>query len=156
MTAGTSGPVSKRVGLVIQYSCPWPDIDLGTILGCGSLVVPQLIMDQEQPRRKAHLRRASRLLQILLSESAYLVWTTRCKRVIHGKIHNQQEIRSKWLHAINSRLTDDKITASKIKRNKGFTRLVVNTWEKVLTKESDLPNNWISMREVLVGSRPRP
>lgn len=89
---------------------PWPDIDLGTILGCGSL------------------RGASRLLQILLSESAYLVWTMR----------------------------NDKITASKIKRNKGFTRLVVNTWENVLTKERDLPNNWISMREVLVGSRPRP
>ena len=135
---------------------PWPDISLGTILGCGSLAVPQLIRDQEQHRRKAHLRGASRLLQILLSESAYLVWTTRCERVIHGKIHNQQQIRSKWLHAINSRLTNDKITASKIKRNKGFTRLVVNTWEKVLTKESDLPNNWISMHEVLVGSRPRP
>ena len=135
---------------------PWLDIDLRTILGYGSLAVPQLIMDQGQHHRKAHLRGAFHLLQILLSESAYLVWTMCCERVIHRKIHNQQEIRLKWLHVINSRLTNDKITASKIKQNKGFTRLVVNTWENVLTKERDLPNNWISMHEILVGSRPRP
>ena len=132
----------------LHKDIPWPDIDLGMILGCGSLAVPQLIMDQGQHRRKAHLRGVSHLLQILLSESAYLVWTMHCERVIHGKIHNQQEIRSKWLHAINSRLTNNKITALKIKQNKGFTRLVVNTWEKVLTKERDLLNNWISMHEV--------
>jgi len=57
-----------------------------------------------------------------------------------------------WAH---SRLTEDKIAASKIKRNKGFTILVSNTWEKVLSKENDVPNNWINMREVLVGSRAR-
>ena len=58
-------------------------------------------------------------------------------------------------HVINSRLTEDKIAASKIKRNKGFTVLVSNTWEKVLSKENDVLNNWINMHEVLVGSRAR-
>jgi hypothetical protein len=135
---------------------PWLEIDLGMILGCGNLSIPQPIIDQGQNCRKAHLRGASRLLQILLSKSAYLIWTTRCKRVIHRKNHNHQEIKSKWLHVINSRLTNDKIATSKIKQNKGFTKLVVNTWEKVLDKESDLPNNWITVREVLVGSRPWP
>jgi hypothetical protein len=33
---------------------------------------------------------------------------------------------------------------------------MINIWEKVLDKESDLPNNWITMHEVLVGSRPWP
>jgi hypothetical protein len=71
--------------------------------------------------------------------------------VIQEKNHNHLEIYNKWLHAINKRLTDDKITASMIKCNKGFTTLVVNTWEHVLSKDRALPNSWISVREVLVG-----
>jgi hypothetical protein len=35
--------------------------------------------------------------------------------VIYGKNHNDWEIKSKWLHMINSRLTNDKIAALKIK-----------------------------------------
>lgn len=58
-------------------------------------------------------------------------------------------------HTINMRLTKDKIIAAKIKRNKGFTNLVLHTWEHVLACESNLPNDWINMREVLVGSRIR-
>jgi hypothetical protein len=45
--------------------------------------------------------------------------------VIQEKNHNQQEIRHRWLRVINTRLTEDKITASMIKQNKGFTNLVV-------------------------------
>jgi len=64
-------------------------------------------------------------------------------------------------HDINTRLTNKKqshhkIIAMKINRNKGFTSLVVNTWEHVLRKGRDLPNNWINISEVLVGSRSWP
>jgi len=138
---------------------PWPETDLGTILGCGCLSVSQAIANQrqipDQNPKSAYLRGASRLLKILISESAFLIWALRCERVIQEKNHNNQEIRLRWLHVINLRLTEDKIAASKIKRNKGFTILVSNTWEKVLSKENDVPNNWITMREVLVGSRAR-
>jgi len=78
-----------------------------------------------------------------------------CERVIQEKEHNDQEIRSRWLCTINIRLTDDKIIATKIKHSKGFTNLVVNTWEHILSKERDLPNNWINLHEVLVGSGTR-
>ena len=138
---------------------PWPGNDLGTILGCGCLTVQYNAnqnQDQDRQLNNAHLKGASRLLHILLSESAFLIWVLRCERVIHEKIHSYQEIQSRWLRTINERLTEDKITATKIKRNKGFTNLIVNTWEKVLTKEGDLPNDWTNRREVLVGSRVRP
>jgi hypothetical protein len=69
--------------------------------------------------------------------------------VIQEKTHSNQEIRTRWFNAINSKLTDDKI-ASRIRRNRGLTNLVINTWEQVLSKERDLPNEWINMREVLV------
>jgi len=42
---------------------------------------------------------------------------------------------------INARLTEDRVTATKIKRTKGFSDLVVNTWEQVLKKSGDIPNN---------------
>jgi hypothetical protein len=57
----------------------------------------------------------------------------------------------KSLKAINRRLTDDKITATVIKRERPFTQLVEATWEYALQKISDLPIEWIHDREVLVG-----
>jgi len=135
---------------------PWPETNLGTILGCGCLSVSQAIANPRQPPdqnpRSAHLRGASCLLKILISELAFLIWALYCERVIHEKNHTHQEIKSRWLNIINSRLTKDKIATSKIKRNKGFTTLVLNIWEKVLHKENNIPNNWINMHEVLVGS----
>ena len=130
---------------------PWPNQDLGTILGCGCLAVPQT-----GNHSRAHLHGASCLLQILLSELAYLIWSLRCERVIGGRTHSPQEIKARWLRTINMRLTDNKITATKIKRDRGFTNLVVNTWEHILSKETDLPNDWINQHEVLVGSGARP
>jgi hypothetical protein len=52
-----------------------------------------------------------------------------------------------------SRLTNDKIMASKIKRDKKSIQKVTDTWEYVLRKEMDLPHGWIASREVLVGRR---
>jgi hypothetical protein len=43
------------------------------------------------------------------------------------------------------------LQATTIKRNKGFTELVVKTWEQALNKESELLIKWIYNSEVLVG-----
>jgi len=93
------------------------------------------------------------LLQILISESAYLIWILRCERVIQEHQPSENEIRARWLRAINTRLTNDKITATQIKREKEFTNLILNTWEQVLNKQQDLPNDWLFICEVLVGRR---
>ncbi|KAH9973170.1 hypothetical protein BJV77DRAFT_968467 [Russula vinacea] len=74
---------------------------------------------------------AKRLLQILISESAHLIWVLR------------------WLRVINTRLTDDKIIATKIKRDEKSKRKTRNTWEHILRKQGDLPNDWITSREFL-------
>jgi hypothetical protein len=42
-------------------------------------------------------------------------------------------------------LIDDKITAIKIKNDKGFVKLVTNTWAKVLGKEKDT-KDWLTVR----------
>ncbi|KAI0245006.1 hypothetical protein BJV78DRAFT_1270683 [Lactifluus subvellereus] len=63
---------------------------------------------------------------------------------------------NRWHHTINARLTNDKILATKIKRDnpdKKSAQTVKSTWEHVLRNNTDLPDDWITSREVLVGRR---
>ena len=92
---------------------------------------------------------------ILISEAAHLIWVLRCERVIGGKQHSDNVVSIRWKNAINTRLTCDKIIATKIKRENIFTNLVINTWETLLKKEGPIPHNWINHHEVLVGRRPQ-
>jgi len=137
----------------------WPTLSLGIVLGCGAIHLPN---QDPQPGATPHPqanplsnRGTKRLLQILISESAHLIWVLRCERAIRDKHHSTREIQSRWLQAINTRLTEDKITATRIKRDKSYTTLVSTTWAPVLSRDSDPPNlhNWIYNREVLVGRR---
>jgi hypothetical protein len=59
-----------------------------------------------------------------------------CERVIHGKEHTIREIEARWTRKINNRLIIDRITASKIKRDRNHTRLTDATWKKTLKKQS--------------------
>ena len=135
----------------------WPDISLGIILGSGCLTPPEDPPENRDERRgRMKAKGAKRLLQILISEAAHLVWVLRCERVIQQKTHSTQETEARWWKVINRRLTDDKITTTKIKCSKPFTQLVGATWGDVLRKFSDPPHMWIRNREVLVGSRVNP
>jgi hypothetical protein len=89
-----------------------------------------------------------------MSEAVYLIWVLRCKRVIQGRHHLDNKIDVRWKNAINTRLTSNKIIATRIKCENKFTNLVINTWKPLLTKDRPLPHNWINNREVLVGRRP--
>ena len=80
-----------------------------------------------------------RLLQILISELAYLIWTTRCERVIQNKTLSENEIKARWHHTINRRLTDDRIIAIKIKRSSYAIGQLKKTWEIALRKHRELP-----------------
>ncbi|KAF8507219.1 hypothetical protein F5888DRAFT_1602583, partial [Russula emetica] len=94
----------------------------------------------------------TRLLQILILELAHLIWVLRCKRAIQESTHSDDEIKARWLRKINERLTCDQIIATIIKRDKPHTTLATSTWRHALQKQRDLPTDWISNREVLVGS----
>ena len=135
---------------------PWPEINIGTILSCGNICVRPNADYQplaaEAPK-KVSKAGETRLLQILISESAHLIWVLRCERVIQEKRHNVEEMTKRWHNVINKRLTDDRIIATQIKRTKGALQKVKRTWEKTLEKDGDLPELWIQNKEVLVGRR---
>ena len=139
----------------------WPRPNIGLILGCGNLTTPEEENpsesddDDENAQRRSDKKGMDRLLQIMVSESAHLIWVLRCERVINEQTHTIEEIRARWFKALNARLTDDKITATKIKRGKTSIQLVKSTWTKVLQKYSAIPRDWIYHREVLVGRRVR-
>jgi hypothetical protein len=137
----------------------WPTPSLGIILGCGAIHLPsqQPINEALQPPSPPSRpnKGTKRLLQILISESAHLIWVLRCERAIQSKSHTVSEIQSRWLQAINARLREDKLTAARIKHDKNYTALIASTWEPILSWDSDLPitSNSILNCEVLVGMR---
>jgi hypothetical protein len=55
--------------------------------------------------------------------------------------HPNHKIKARWLKMNNARLTEDRVTATKTRRDKGFADLATNTWEKVLRKNRDAPND---------------
>jgi hypothetical protein len=59
-----------------------------------------------QTTRSNYNRGTKRLLQILISESAHLIWVLRCERTIQERTHTGPEIQALWLQAINFRLSD--------------------------------------------------
>jgi ribonuclease HI/exonuclease III len=131
----------------------WPDISLGIILGCGSVAPPTPhLPNQQRPSKK---RGSVRLLQILISEAAHLIWVLRCERVIQEKTHTTNEIKRRWLMVINRRLTEDRMIATRIKRDQTHLQRLEDTWEAVLSRDGDLPPQWTHQEEVLVGTRAR-
>ena len=137
-----------------HHNIPWPEISIGIILGCGATTIPadRIINDATQ-RPPPHLRATARLMRILITESAHLIWVIRCERVIQGRNHTDREIAARWLHMINKRLTEDKIITTKIKRDTAAEQLVKHTWEEVLKTQGELPSRWLHQREFLVGRR---
>ena len=135
---------------------PWPVISIGLTLGIGCLNTPHDARQEDHaggdPQSLALRKGKTRLLQILISESAHLIWVLRCERTIQENNHSDKEIKARWLRKINERLTCDRIITTKIKRDKRHITIAKNTWRHALQKHRVLPDNWLSNREVLVGS----
>ncbi|KAG1771544.1 ribonuclease H-like protein [Suillus occidentalis] len=133
----------------------WPDICFGSILGCNLITV----RDSDGKEKVG----ATRLLKILILESAHLIWKLRCERTIkfggdREKHHSENEIYNKWLHAINMRLKFDRLLTDSMRYGKKASKIdiVLKTWSGLLKNEDDLPDNWIRQTGVLVGMTPRP
>jgi len=65
----------------------WLDITLGIILGCGTITPlieenPEQNNEQNQLAQQSKRQGIKRLLQILMSKAAHLIWVLRCERVV--------------------------------------------------------------------------
>ncbi|KAI0047992.1 hypothetical protein FA95DRAFT_1605644 [Auriscalpium vulgare] len=135
---------------------------MGTILGCGQLIAthhprpPPRPPDGQQPAAPTPVKHkgATRLLRILISEAAYLIWVLRCSRVIEGRILPPPALSTRWTRTINDRLQTDRIIASRIKRSPKAIATVHATWTPTLDDQTDIPDHWADSPEVLVGIKP--
>ncbi|KAF9023273.1 hypothetical protein BDZ89DRAFT_1041743 [Hymenopellis radicata] len=128
----------------------WYEPTFGLVLGSP------LIRLKSDARRS--LPGSSRLFRIILSESAHLIWTLRCERVVENKNDpakwlSRERIERLWSQRINERIHLDALLTSKQKFGKAALpqRLVLTTWSGTLQDEGALPTNWIGQPEFLVG-----
>ena len=126
---------------------PWLDIQIGLILGCGSIALPHQTEDDSTNNG------SSRLLRILLSESAHLICVLRCEHTIQGLgTHSPSSIRTRWYNKINQRLDFDRHIVTTYNRKPVTRQLVLNTWQAALLERFPfLEEDWITNHEVLVG-----
>jgi ribonuclease HI len=139
--------------LWLEKETIWPEVSLGTILGCG---LAEFRDDGGKIKRGAQ-----RLYRILMSESAYQIWRLRNERVIDrdGEPASEEEIMNKFRFAVNQRLQMDKVLANRPRKGKLpalAPKLVLETWSNTLDNEQSLPTDWLREPRVLVGSRAFP
>ncbi|KZV88014.1 hypothetical protein EXIGLDRAFT_607892 [Exidia glandulosa HHB12029] len=132
---------------------PWPEVSLGAVIGCGLIVI-------RDERGKA-IPGAARLLKIIISEAAFLIWKIRCERVIGNgndpeKALSEVEISNRFRAAIQKRLKIDTMLTSKrkFKQRAIPTKILRATWEDVLFPNGGAPERWWSRPELLVSMWP--
>jgi ribonuclease HI len=82
----------------------WPKVHLGTITGCGAI---QFKPRNDKRGEEARAAGASRLVRIIISESAHLIWCLRCDRSMNNNQLSPDAIQSAWKNRIRSRLNAD-------------------------------------------------
>jgi ribonuclease HI len=121
-------------------------LNFGSLLGCA------LRRKNRTQYSKAH----DRLYTVVLSESIFLIWRTRCEWRIQREsdptlLHSETEIHNKWVKMINYRLKMDCLmTNSKYERKALSKKLVIQTWSKTILEEN-ANMDWTNSTEVLVG-----
>ncbi|KAJ7274618.1 hypothetical protein C8J57DRAFT_1062600 [Mycena rebaudengoi] len=124
----------------------WPTLGIGNILGCCTAE-----FKTSDGKIKAG---DARLYRIIISESAHLIWKLRCERLIQneGRYPTDEEIRNRWVHAMNTRLdTDCRMTGKKYGKKALPKDTVLRTWHGTLLNEEYLPDDWTGEDGVLVG-----
>ncbi|KAJ3810805.1 hypothetical protein F5876DRAFT_41036 [Lentinula aff. lateritia] len=107
------------------------DFDIGTILSCG-------LADLKDTTGKRTPGK-SRLLRILISESAYLIWKIRNERVISNNPPlTETQIKNRWRWTIENRLWMDCIITSRKLQKRTSRKVVEDTWKNVVEDKEEL------------------
>ncbi|KZV82330.1 hypothetical protein EXIGLDRAFT_627168, partial [Exidia glandulosa HHB12029] len=105
----------------------WPNLDVGSILGS-----PLLKFTTNDNKAEG----LTRLMRIVIVESAFLIWKIRCERRIEHEDDTDaapsgEEITGRWYATINARVAHDRHLTNKrrYKRKALNEDLVLETWE---------------------------
>ncbi|KAK0478652.1 hypothetical protein EDD18DRAFT_1443110 [Armillaria luteobubalina] len=107
-------------------------------------------------RNGTKLKGDTRLMRIVTTEAAHLIWHLRNERVIRREGNgsaSEWEIKNRFLYSMNERLQTN-LAAIRKKRVRKWgisTESVLRTWKGVIKNERDLPEDWTGIAGVLVG-----
>ncbi|KAJ7072447.1 hypothetical protein C8F01DRAFT_971956 [Mycena amicta] len=126
----------------------WPVNTIGAVMGCATATFKNT--------KGKTAKGTTRLFQILVSESAFMIWKLRNERRIEPDVdtHSKQEVLNRWYAALNSRLEIDRVLANRSSKGSLVSlnpTLVLDTWSKIITNTNILPVNWLREPRVLVG-----
>jgi hypothetical protein len=130
----------------------WPQLSEGLVMGVGLLKAIPKTGQPAQSDPKVVPGGASRLLRILVSEAAFLIWMIRNDRAIGKKHTSASAAEAKWRYVIEARLRSDRLFASRNKEDRSICR-VKGTWSGALIDLDGLPDNWLTDMTVEVRVR---
>jgi len=125
----------------LQHYPNWPDLSIGTILGCA--------LEKFNGNDPAQVQGTERLYRILISGTAHMVWKLHCERRIeHQDIAEQtsaKEIAHRWHYKINARFKVDRaLTHVHLHGACAIAKeLVLNTWRGTILNNSDNTEDWL-------------
>ncbi len=131
---------------------PWPrDFDITSVMA-----IPLLKIRLTNNKIRTG---ATCLFLIAMSECAFLLWKTHCKRLFdvneesQNKTPSPQETHNHMITILNNRLSHDCILTSwKRYQSQALpSKLVLRTWSGTLRDKPSLPENWLKANGVLVG-----
>ena len=131
-------PSPKRLTIWKAACCTWPislpnwqQPSYSQILSCGSITHPTLTSHEWTMLTWAQ----ARLLRIIISESAHLIWVLRCKHVIFKQTHTVNEIKQWWIDKLNARLHID---CRHAKIHPTLIKQVQSAWQYMLHTLSEM------------------
>ncbi|KAJ8074154.1 hypothetical protein PM082_012446 [Marasmius tenuissimus] len=104
----------------------WPVISMGLIMACA-----QISFTNDDGK---NIPGVSRFFQIVISESAFLIWKLRNQRVINEEDpQSHKAIENKWIYAIKNRMNLDWLMTDRKRYEKRAlsSKLVRETWKSV-------------------------
>jgi ribonuclease HI len=123
----------------------WPDLREGTIMGCGMLSATRSNNDDEpeEQTRTGPSAGQSRLLRILISESAFLIWKMRNEATIDEIDIPTKSVVARWKRTIESRLQTDRAVAARKKKDMSQRNRVEATWARAIGDDGqETPEDW--------------
>jgi ribonuclease HI len=123
----------------------WPDLREGTIIGCGMLNVKSNNggVDTEETRHTGPNAGQSRLLRILVSESAFLIWKMRNEATIDEVDIPTKSVISRWKRTMENRLHTDRAVAARKKEDVSKRNRTEATWARAIGDDGqETPEDW--------------
>jgi hypothetical protein len=140
----------------------WPDITIGTIMGCNSIVMKAKSEGPREPRSggKEKTGGRSRLMSEFIREATHMIWAMRCERAVGKRTaeHTASEVVRRWHDKIVDRFKADRALILRAGKPPSKVRSLCAKWDNIVDvdKALDLVQEPVRLKGFLVGTERPP